>query len=113
MKILVAYFSNTGNTEKLAQAIHKELVRRGHAVEFEKIKPAIAYSWLREIARDFPRYPSIALALLSGAWMRHHIQTYNQVEEDIQALKYPDISEFNRICIGGPKWTQISFPVAM
>lgn len=112
MKMLVAYFSNTGNTEKLAEAIHEELVRRGHAVEVEKIRPAIAYSWLREVARDFPRYPSITLSLFSNAWKRHHVRTYNQVEEDIQALKYPDISEFDRICVGGPKWAQMSYPVA-
>ena len=112
MKMLVAYFSNTGYTEKLAIAIHEELARRGHEVEVEKIRPAIAYAWLREAARDVPRYPSIILSLFSNAWRRHHLRTYNQVEEDIQSLKYPDISEFDRICIGGPKWGQMSYPVA-
>jgi hypothetical protein len=112
MRILIAYFSRTGSTEKLAAALADELKSRGHAIEFEVIKPVVYYSLLREVSRDFPRYPSILFSLASSSWRRHHIATYNQVEEDIQALKYPDVSEFERICIGGPKWAQISYPVA-
>jgi len=112
MRMLVAYFSHTGNTEKLALAIRVELEKRGHEVEVEKIKTAVTYSWLREAARDFPRYPSIIFSLMCAPWKRHHMRTYNQVEEDIQALQYPDVSEFDRICVGGPKWAQISYPVA-
>ena len=112
MRMLVAYFSCTGYTEKLALAIRAELENRGHEVEMEKIRPAIHYSWLREVARDFPRYPSIFLSLACGPWRRHHLHTYNQVEEDIQGLQYPDVSEFDRICVGGPKWAQISYPLA-
>ncbi|MEA3221765.1 MAG: hypothetical protein U9P49_01185 [Thermodesulfobacteriota bacterium] len=112
MKILMAYFSRTGYTEQLAKAISNELETRGHGVEFEIIKPAVYYSWFREVARDFPRYPSIAAGLLIPAWREHHLKTYNQVEEDIQGLKYQDISTFDRICVGGPKWAHISYPVA-
>jgi hypothetical protein len=112
MKILMAYFSRTGCTENLARVIGDELKERGHAVTWEVIKPAVTYPWLREIARDFPRYPSIACSVLSSRWRDHHIKTYTQVEEDIQPLKYPDVSTFDRICIGGPKWGQISYPLA-
>lgn len=112
MRILLSYFSRTGCTERLAMAIGGELKSRGHTLEWEVIKPAEYYSWLREVARDWPRYPSIACSLVSPSWRRHHIATYYQVEEDIQPLEYPDVSEFNRICIGGPKWAQLSYPVA-
>ncbi|MCD6571127.1 MAG: hypothetical protein J7L53_10535 [Deltaproteobacteria bacterium] len=112
MKILVAYFSRTGYTEQLAKAISSELETRGHSIEYEIIKPAVCYSWFREVARDFPRYPFIAFGLLSSVYREHYLKSYHQVEEDIQALTYPDISEFDRICIGGPKWAQISYPVA-
>ena len=112
MKILMAYFSRTGNTENLAGAIGDALKERGHAVKWEVIKPAVRYSWLWEIARDLPRYPSIACCVVSPRWRDHHIKTYNQMEEDIEPLKYPDVSEFERICIGGPKWGQISYPLA-
>ena len=112
MKILISYFSRTGYSERLALAIGGELKTRGHILEWEIIRPAVYYSWIREVARDFPRYPSIACGLVSPSWRQRHIETYNQVEEDIQALKYPDVSGFDRICIGGPKWAQISYPVA-
>jgi len=39
MKILLAYYSKTGNTENLADAIKYELEKRGHVVDVEKIKP--------------------------------------------------------------------------
>ncbi|HPJ95156.1 MAG TPA: hypothetical protein PKY89_14680 [Deltaproteobacteria bacterium] len=112
MNILMAYFSRTGHTEKLAEIIGDELKKRGHSLTWEVIRPAVKYSWLREIAIDFPRYPSIGCSIFSSRWRDHHIRTYNQVEEDIQTLEYPDVSGFDRICVGGPKWGQISYPVA-
>jgi flavodoxin len=32
MKILIAYFSETGNTAKIAQAIYEEVLSQGHEV---------------------------------------------------------------------------------
>ena len=93
-------------------ALADELRSRGHTIEFEVIKPTVRHTLLREISKDFPRYPSILLSLASSSWARHYIETYNQIEEDIQSLKHPDVSEFDRVCIGGPKWAQISYPVA-
>ena len=101
MRILIAYFSRTGSTQKLAAALADELRSRGHAIEFEVIKPAVYCCLIREVSRGFPRYPSILFSLASSSWRRHHIETYNQVEQDLQSLKYPDVSEFDRICIGG------------
>ncbi len=112
MKILLSYFSRTGNTERLARAIGAALHARGHLLEWEVITPAVHYSWTREVARDFPRYASILLGLASPRWRQHHLETYCQVEEDIRPLRFPDVSGFDRLCIGGPKWAQISYPVA-
>jgi hypothetical protein len=112
MRILCAYFSRTGSTEKLAAALGDALAARGHSIDFEVIKPEIPYSWIRLVSFDIPRYPSILLSLTNSRWQRHHLKTYNQVEQDIQPMKYPDVSAFDRICIGGPKWAQISYPVA-
>jgi len=112
MRILMSYFSRTGCTEKLAMTITDELRERGHEIDFEVIKPAHHYFWLSEMARDWPRYPSIGCTLLSSWWRKHHIRTYHQIEEDIEPLQFPDVSEFDRICVGGPKWAQISYPVA-
>lgn len=112
MRILISYFSRTGNTERLARVIGTTLEARGHSLEWETITPAVHYSWTREAARDFPRYASIILGLASPRWRQHHVETYCQVEEDIRPLRFPDVSTFDRICIGGPKWAQISYPVA-
>jgi len=108
----MSYFSRTGCTKKLAEAITDEVQKRGHEINFEVIEPARCYSWLREMARDWPRYPSIGCTLLNTWWRNHHVKTYHQVEEDIQPLQFPDISKFDRLCVGGPKWAQISYPVA-
>ena len=40
MKILIAYYSRTGGTGKLAETIKKELLDREHSVDMEKIRPA-------------------------------------------------------------------------
>lgn len=112
MKILISYFSRTGYTAKLARAIGAELESRGHSLEWEELRPMVRFSWFRELVRDWPRYPSIGLSLASRSWREHHIGTYHQVEEDIQPLRFSDVSGFDRVCIGGPKWAQLSYPVA-
>jgi hypothetical protein len=112
MRILFSCFSRTGNTERLGRAIGAALQARGHTLEWEAITPAVYYSWTREVARDLPRYAPILLGLVSPRWRQHHIETYCQVEEDIRPLRFPDVSRFDLLCIGGPKWAQISYPVA-
>ncbi|MDY6932725.1 MAG: hypothetical protein SVZ03_00715 [Spirochaetota bacterium] len=112
LKVLVVYFSRTGNTERLAKSIGSQLKKRGCDVAFDEIKPAVLYSWIREVSRDFPRYPAIGLALFIPFWRRFFLRHYHQVEEDIQPMEYPNISEFDRICVGGPKWAIFSYPVA-
>ena len=37
MKVLVAYFTLTGNTEKIAEAIHGEVLAQGHAADLKRI----------------------------------------------------------------------------
>lgn len=54
MNILISFFSRTGYTERLALAIGDDLKTRGHTIEWDVIRPAIYYSWLREAARTFP-----------------------------------------------------------
>lgn len=112
MKILIVRFSKTGHTVKLANRIGEELGRRGHSVVYETIQPMVEYHWFREASKDFIRWPAISFGIFSKAWFRRYLRSYRQIEEDIQPLRYPDISGFDRICIGGPKWTQISFPIA-
>jgi flavodoxin len=37
LRILIAYFSQTGNTEKIARAIYQEVISKGHEVHLKRI----------------------------------------------------------------------------
>jgi hypothetical protein len=89
MKILIAFYSKGGNTEKLAQAIRKEFEERGHSVDVERIKP------VKE----------------RGFWGWWHLRIVKG-ECDIQKPKIKDVSRYNTVCIGSPNWTRLSLPVA-
>jgi hypothetical protein len=112
MKILIAYYSRSGHTEKLAEIIVKELMSRGHTVVIDRIKAVREPSKWLLLAKQIYTYPLIALALYNLPFRRWWLQHYPQVEADIQPLIYPDLSEFDLVCIGGPKWAEISYPVA-
>jgi len=112
-KILVAYFSKTGHTGQLARAIGRELELRGHKVTYEEIKRSKDVSWLREVLRDAKSYPNaFTRVLFSRTYREQFLKNYSQVEEDIRPLEFGDVGQFDRVCIGGPKWVYISYPVA-
>jgi hypothetical protein len=112
MKILIAYYSRSGHTEKLAEIITEELKSRGHTVIIERIKAVREPNKWVLLAKQIYTYPLIALALYNLPFRRWWLQHYPQVEADIQPPAYPDVSEFDLVCIGGPKWAEISYPVA-
>ncbi|MBU4350901.1 hypothetical protein L6250_02075 [Candidatus Parcubacteria bacterium] len=89
MKILIAYYSRTGGTEKLAQAVQKELETQGHFVDVEKVIPAKEHS---------------ALGWLNLRMFRG--------ECDILPINITDVSDYDTIIIGSPNWTRLSLPMA-
>ncbi len=89
MKILIAYYSKGGSTEKIAQALEKEFKARGHYVDTEAVKPAKEHSFF--------------------IWW--HLRIFSG-ECKIQPLKIKDVSKYDVICIGSPNWTRISLPMA-
>ncbi len=89
MKILIAYYSKTKNTEELAEVLKKEFERRGHNLEIEKIEPLKEHS--------------------SFIWFLIRCFIW---ETDIQTIKFENVFSFDRICIGSPNWTIVSLPVA-
>ena len=89
MKILIAYYSKTGNTEKLAQEIKKEFEKRGHSVDIEKVKPTKEHGLL--------------------GWF--FIRIFKG-ECEIYPPKIKDLSKYDAICIGSPNWTRLSLPMA-
>jgi hypothetical protein len=112
MKILLAWYSRTGHTEALAQRIAAELKSRGHAVTVERIEVVERKSRWNLLVRQAYQYPLVVLSLLSSRlrawWLRHYLQP----EDDIHPLAHPDASGFHHVCIGGPKWCYISYPLA-
>lgn len=115
MKILVCYYSRKGHTEKLANIIEKVLASRGHEIEVEVIKPAkrvygysnLSSNWFVLICQTLPTVPYI----LFSCWVKH-LKRYYQFEVNIEPPKHPDVSGFDRVIIGGPKWVHLCFPVA-
>ncbi len=112
MKILIPYYSRTGHTEILTERIAQELKSRGHAVVLERIRVVKQKNRWNLLLRQIYQYPIVALCLLSSSFRRWWLEHYIQPEDDIQPLTYPDLSEFDHVCIGGPKWCYISYPVS-
>lgn len=112
MKMLCAYFSRTGHTKMLMKEIVSRLEKRGHSIEWEKIKTSEKTSRFAELLKDLHNYPGVFASIFKKSWRNHLTDTYIQTEEDIQPLAVPDISRFDRIVIAGPKWARISYPVA-
>jgi hypothetical protein len=88
MKILIAYYSRGGNTEKLAEEIKRELESNNHEVDMEKIKPVKEHcSFVWQILRIFNN------------------------ECEIQGPAITDVSEYDIVCTGSPNWTRVALPV--
>jgi len=92
MKILIAYYSRGGSTEKVAKAIQKKLERHGHSIDIEKIKPTKEHSFI--------------------GWLSIRIFYFFKSECEIYPPKTIDVSKYDAICIGSPNWARLSFPVA-
>ena len=108
MRILLAYYSRNGHTEELTKAIEDALRLRGHDIEIEVVRatnmPNNSWSLL---ARCLPGVPYILFSCFVTPLKR-----YVQPETDIAPLSYPDVSQFDRVIVGGPKWMHLSFPIA-
>ena len=112
MRVVIPYYSRTGHTERLTKRIAEELKSRGHAVSLECIQVAKQRSRWNLLARQMYQYPLVALCLVSSSLRRWWLKHYIQPEDDVQPLAHPDVSEFDHLCIGGPKWLYISYPVS-
>jgi hypothetical protein len=112
MKILIAYYSRTGYTGMLAERIARELQLRHHTVVLERLELVKRKSKWNLLGRQVYQYPIVACTLLSVRFRRWWLARYPQPEDAIQPPAHPDVSHFDHVCIGGPKWCYISYPVA-
>jgi len=112
MKILIAYYSRTGYTGILAERVARELQLRSHTVVLERLEVVERKSKWNLLLRQVYQYPIVACTLLSPRFRRWWLVHYPQPEDDIQAPAHLHVSQFDHVCIGGPKWCYISYPVA-
>lgn len=89
MKVLIAYYSRSGNTKSAAEAIKKELELLDCFVEIEEIKPVTEHSFF--------------------AWQ---IIRFFKGECRIKEIKIKNLSAYDAIVVGSPNWTKVSLPVA-
>lgn len=112
MKILIPYYSRSGHTERLALRLAAELSARGHEVVLEKIEAVRERNKWLLVPPLLPLLPWLPLYLLHAPFRRHWLGRYCQQEQDIKPLAHPDMSGFDLILLGGPKWLYIAYPVA-
>lgn len=112
MKILISHYSRSGHTEALALRLREELESRGHAVAMETIKPVGRPGKWRLLPPLWSALVLFPLFVWFETFRDWWFRRYPQSEVDIEALAYPDVSGFDAICVGGPKWLYISYPVA-
>ena len=108
MKILLAYYSRKKHTQKLAERIRDEITTRGHDLADEVVRPVNLPS--NKYLLALKCFPGIPRALFSTFVRRLH--DFYQYEVEIEPPEHPDLSRFDRIVIGGPKWLHLSFPLA-
>ena len=102
-KFLIAYYSRTGGTEKMAVRIQNELEKRGHEVKIERIKlEKELSSWILLIL-DFLIMFQFLFELI--------VKKESLQRMEIKPLLYPDVSEFDGICVMAPKWGSVPPPI--
>ena len=89
MKVLVAYYSKNGNTERLAKEIERKLKDEGHRVDLEKV-----------IAKRE-----------RSSWVWFFLRLFRGTAE-ILPIKIKDISDYDAVCLGSPNWTKLALPMA-
>ena len=88
MKILLAFYSRSGSTEKLAKKIENIFLEKGHEVDIEKIEPKKERSfWAWQLLRLF------------------------HSEVDIKTPKITDASTYDTVILGSPNWSRVSLPM--
>ncbi len=111
-RALVVSFSRSGHTRRIARALVATAEERGFDVEHEVLQPLECPSRWRLAWPLLSSVPVLPLYLLSARFRIWWHQHYPQPEQALAPLRFPDLAEFDRICIGGPKWLYLSYPVA-
>ena len=112
MQILLVYFSRSGHTEQLAFALAAELQSQGQSVVLEKIVVEVECNKWRLALPLLSTLPVLPLYLLVPPFRRWWLQRYPQAEQAIRPVAFPDVADFDCVCVGGPKWLYLAYPIA-
>lgn len=111
-RVLVVHYSRSGHTARLANTLAEAMRRRGHEVETERIRAEREWSkWLLPIPL-LPLLPVLPFYLASGRFRRFWHRHYYQARQAIRPLAHADVSGFDLVLLGTPKWLYLSYPVA-
>lgn len=112
MRVLVVHYSRNGHTARLAGVIADNIRQQGHEVSTETIRVKRDWNkWLLPIPL-LPLLPLLPLYLLSARFRLFWRRIYKQQEQAIEPLKITDVSGYDLVLLGTPKWLYISYPVA-
>lgn len=111
-RVLIAHYSRSGHTARLADTLAAALTERGFDVARETIKTKRDWSyWLLPIPL-LPLLPLLSLYLLSARFRALWHRVYYQPAQAIQPLGHADLAPFDLVLLGTPKWLYFSYPVA-
>jgi flavodoxin len=111
-RVLVVHYSRTGHTARLAEVLAAEMRRRGCDVDTEAIRVERDWNkWLLPLPL-LPLLPFLPLYLTSARFRRVWHRIYHQPQQAIRPLAIPDVSAYDRVLLGTPKWLYLSFPLA-
>ena len=112
MRILIVCYSRNGHTRRLADALALEMSNRGHEVVQEIIRPIRDWNKWLLVVPLLPLLPFLPFYLLSAHFRRFWHRVYFQPEQAIHTPENPDVSGFDLVLLGTPKWLYIAYPVA-
>jgi hypothetical protein len=108
MNILIAYYSRSGHTAELALLIAEALISQGHRIDLEMIQPVQTEKrWPILWRAQWYWGGAYVLGSMSNTYREYFLKNYKIPEVDIEPLAYPDVSGYDRICIGSPKQTTV------
>ena len=111
-RVLIVHYSRTGHTARLAAILAAEIRRRGCDVDTEAIRVERDWSLWRLPVPLLPLLPLLPVYLMSVRFRRFWHRIYYQPEQAIKPLTIPDVSAYDLVLLGTPKWLYLSFPVA-
>ena len=111
-RALIVHYSRSGHTARLAQVLADTLCQRGYDVDTEAIRVERDWNkWLLPLPL-LPLLPFLPVYLLSERFRRTWHQIFHQPEQAIRPLAIPDVSAYDLLLLGTPKWLYVSYPVA-